>query len=80
MLTYALRLAYRYDGMVLATVPDVPEAMAVGRDDEEACEQALRALESALDDYVAQGRPLPASRTAGTVTVTTVRFEMLAPA
>ena len=29
MLTYSLKLASHYDGMVQATFPDVPEAMAL---------------------------------------------------
>lgn len=80
MLTYALKLAYRYDGMVLATFPDVPEAVAIGRDDEEARDQALGALEAALADYEAEGRAFPAPRAVGSVTVSTIKFETLAPA
>ena len=74
MLTYALRLATRYDGMVIASFPDVPEAIGCGRDDEEACEEALKALEAALDGYVAAGEPLPLPRATGSATVTTARF------
>lgn len=80
MLTYALRLSGRYDGMVIATIPDVPEAMAIGRDHEEACEQALAALEAALEGYAADGRPIPEPRASGGLTVSTTRFESLAPA
>ncbi len=80
MLTYALKLADRYDGMVIATIPDVPEAMGMGRDHEEACEQAKGALEAALDSYAAEGRPFPDPSTRGHLTVSTDRFELLAPA
>lgn len=80
MLSYTLRLSGRYDGMVLATIPDVPEAMAIGRDHDEACEQALLALESVLETYAAEGRPFPEPRLTGGVRISTVRFEMLAPA
>jgi predicted RNase H-like HicB family nuclease len=80
MLTYTLNLADRYDGMIIATIPDVPEAMGMGRDYEEACEEAQRALEAALERYVAEGLSFPAPSTAGKLTVSTERFEMLAVA
>jgi predicted RNase H-like HicB family nuclease len=80
MLTYALKLADRYDGMVLATFPDVPEALAMGRDYEEAVEQAQSALEAALERYVLEGQELPAARTSGRITVSTVKFGALTPA
>ena len=80
MLSYALRLSGRYDGMVIATVPDVPEARAIGRDDEEACEQALGALEAALESYQAEGRPFPEPRATGSLQVTTTKYVILAEA
>ena len=80
MLSYALRLSGRYDGMVIATIPDVPEAMAIGRDHEEACEQALTALEAALESYADEGRPIPEPRAAGSLLVSTERFATLTPA
>jgi antitoxin HicB len=79
MLTYALKLAERYDGMVMATFPDIPEAMALGRDFEEARTEARSALESALGDYAAEGRAFPEPRACGPITVTT-SFGMLASA
>ncbi len=48
MLSYAMRLRSRYDGLVVASFPDVPDAVGYGRDDEEAREEGLRALEAAL--------------------------------
>jgi predicted RNase H-like HicB family nuclease len=80
MLTYALKLADRYDGMVIATFPDVPEVMAMGRDYDEACEQAKCGLEAALERYAAEGRSFPPSSTAGRLTVTTEKFGLLATA
>ncbi len=80
MLTYALRLQINYNGMIMATVPDVPEAMALGRDDDEAVEEAKRALEAVLERYEEEGRPPPAPRAGGTVRVTTERFGLLTPA
>jgi predicted RNase H-like HicB family nuclease len=80
MLTYALRLADRYDGMVMATCPDVPEVLALGRDSEEARDEAVRALEAALEGYQAEGREFPPPRACGTCSVTTTRFGELTPA
>jgi antitoxin HicB len=77
MLTYSLKLASNYNGMVMATFPDVPEAMALGRDHEEAIEEAKRALEFALERYQAEGRTFPAPRTAGKLQVSTDRFSCL---
>jgi antitoxin HicB len=80
MLTYSLQLSPNYDGMVMVTFPDVPEAVALGRDHDEALEQALAALESALEGYVAEGRPFPLARANGGIKVTSVRFSELTPA
>ena len=74
MVTYAMRLATRYDGMVVATFPDVPDAVGYGRDDEEAREEGLKALEAALDACVRAGDPLPLPSTVGSLSVTTARF------
>lgn len=80
MLTYSFRLMPHYDGMVMVTFPDVPEAMAMGRDHDEALEQALPALEAALEYYEAEGRPFPAARTSGALSVTSRRFGVFATA
>jgi predicted RNase H-like HicB family nuclease len=79
MLTYALRLATNYHGMVMATFPDVPEAMALGRDDQEAIEEARHVLEATLERYEAEGRPFPAPRAGGKLTVSTERFDRAEP-
>lgn len=80
MLTYALKLAQRYDGLVIATFPDVPAAVAYGRDHDEAIEQALPALEAALSRYVTAGHDLPMPRSPGGLAVTTVNYGLLATA
>ena len=74
MLTYAAKLATRYDGMVVATFPDVPDAVGYGRDDEEAREEGLKSLEAVLEACEAAGEPLPMPVARGSVTVTTSRF------
>lgn len=80
MLTYALRLATNYHGMVMATFPDVPEAMALGRDDDEAIHEAKCALEATLERYEEEGRRLPEPRAGGPIQVTTERFGLLTDA
>lgn len=80
MLTYSLRLATNYNGMVMATFPDVPEAMALGRDHDEALEQAKDALEAALERYAAEGRDFPEPRTGGALKISTDKFGTLATA
>ena len=55
MVAYAVQFVTRYDGLVIASFPDLPGVTALGRDDEEALGEARRAL----DDYVREGEALP---------------------
>ena len=57
------------DGGVLATFPDVPEAIAHGRDREEALAQAKEALAVALFGYVKEGRAIPIVKRAKTARI-----------
>lgn len=65
MVSYAVHLVTRYDGMVIATFPDLPGITALGRDDQEACEEARRALVDALDACRRDGVDPPAPNAAG---------------
>lgn len=65
MVSYAVRLTTRYDGMVIATFPDLPGVSALGRDDEEARDEARRALADALAAYERDGVAPPAPTTSG---------------
>lgn len=62
MVSYAVQLTTRYDGLVIATFPDLPGVTALGRDDEEACDEARRALADALDTYGREGTAPPPPR------------------
>ena len=64
MVSYAVQLVTRYDGLVMATFPDLPGVRALGRDDEEALDEARRALEDELASLEARGLapPEPATR------------------
>jgi len=55
MVSYAVQLVTRYDGLVIATFPDFPGVRALGRDDEEALDEARRALEDELAALEAKG-------------------------
>ena len=61
MAAYAVELVTRYDGLVIATFPDLPGVSALGRDDEEALDEARRAL----DEHARSGEPLPEPAAAG---------------
>lgn len=68
MVSYAVRLVTRYDGLVLASFPDLPGVTALGRDDDEARDEARRALESELAAYEERGvAPPPPSTRNGTM-------------
>ena len=59
MVSYAVHLVTRYDGLVMATFPDLPGVRALGRDDEEAMDEARRALEDELAALEARGLAPP---------------------
>ena len=69
MTRYAVQLATRYDGLVIASFPDLPGVSALGRDDEEALAEARRELEVALKAYAAEGEAPPEPRTRGEMMV-----------
>lgn len=66
---YAANLIWRYDGLWIATFPDVPEVTAFGRDDEEALEEAAKSLHSALVRRELRGDALPPAKTTGKLLV-----------
>ena len=65
MPAYSVTLARRYDGLFVATFPDVPDAVAFGRDNEEALEEAAKSLEAAFRRRILKGEELPVSESAG---------------
>jgi antitoxin HicB len=63
-----VRLVNDPDGGILATFPDVPEAITFGEDREDALRSAQEALAVALFGYLKEGRKLPtAKRKSGTL-------------
>lgn len=75
MVSYAVQLVTRYDGLVIATFPDLPGVRALGRDDEEAMDEARRALEDELAALGAKGITPPEPTAQGG---SRVSIEMLA--
>lgn len=75
MLSYPVRLIPTETGTVLATFPDVPEAVAEGQDEAEAIGRALPVLEEALQRCLREHRSIPPpSDICGAPTITTTMF------
>jgi antitoxin HicB len=56
---YPARLKAQEEGGYVVTFPDIPEAITQGEDIEDALTHAADALESALDFYFENRRPVP---------------------
>jgi predicted RNase H-like HicB family nuclease len=66
MIAYPARLEAEGDGMVMLTLPDVPELVVIAARRAEALAKAPNLLDNILAGYVWQDRPLPEpSRIAG---------------
>ena len=59
MLTYPVKMKRDTNGSLLVTFPDIPEAATSAHDDAKALGLALESLESALEFYFEDGRPVP---------------------
>lgn len=59
MLNYPVTLTPDTNGSYLVGFPDFPEANSVGDDEADALRNAVDALETALDIYFEQRRPVP---------------------
>lgn len=78
MLSYPVRVTPGGEEAVMLTFPDVPEAVVVGRCEDEAFRGAPLVLEAILTAYVVEGRPIPApSEPEGAPTVCTRRFSLI---
>jgi antitoxin HicB len=56
---YPVKLTRQTAGNFAVSFPDIPEALTIGNDEEDALKQAADALETALDFYFEQDRPVP---------------------
>lgn len=59
MLNYPITIVPDTNGSLLVGFPDFPEANSVGDDEREAMTNAIDALETALEIYFDQRRPIP---------------------
>jgi antitoxin HicB len=59
MLRYPADFEAAEEGGFVVTFPDIPEAITQGEDVEDALLHAADVLESALDYYIEEGRPVP---------------------
>ena len=59
MLNYPITLTPDTNGTLLVGFPDFPEANSVGDDDADALANAVDALETAIDIYFDERRPVP---------------------
>jgi antitoxin HicB len=59
MLAYPIKLKADTNGSLLVTFPDIPEAATSASSEAKAIRLALEALESALEFYFDDGRPVP---------------------
>lgn len=57
MADYEMKLTTRYDGMVVATFPDLPGVSALGVDDEDARREGQIALAAALAETEIRPEP-----------------------
>ena len=78
LLSYPARLIPEDDGMVMLTLPDVPEVVVVEVGEQAALARAPAVLESVLAGYVLEHRAFPSpSEIFGAPLVTTDRFNLL---
>lgn len=78
MLAYPARLLPTDEGTVMLTLPDVPEVVLVGRNEDDAFERAPALLESVLAGYVVERRAIPApSEICGAPTIATDKFSLV---
>ena len=73
-MNYPINVVRDTNGSLLITFPDIPEANSVAYSNEEILQNAIEALESAFDIYIAEHRAIPlpgaASKDQGRVTLT----------
>jgi predicted RNase H-like HicB family nuclease len=75
MLSYPVRLTPVDDRLIMLTFHDLPEAVVVASDEDDAFGRAPQVLETVLSSYVLEGRSIPSpSDVCGAPVVTTERF------
>ena len=80
MISYPVRLVPTGNGHVKAFFPDLPQAVAEGKDEEDALFRAKFVLEMCLGHRLGRGEPPPEpSDICGAPTVSTAKFSRAGP-
>ena len=75
MLAFPVRVTPTDENLVVLTFHDIPEAVIVGADEDDAFGRAPAVLETVLGGYVLEGRSIPApSDVCGAPVIETQRF------
>ena len=78
MISYPARLSPEAEGVVMLTLPDVPEVVVLAEAEGAALDRAPAVLESVLAGYVLEHRSIPSpSDICGAPLVSTDRFSVL---
>jgi antitoxin HicB len=59
MLAYPVELSLDTNNTILAVVPDLPEALTCGDDEDEALARITEVIEECLADYISLRKPIP---------------------
>ena len=74
MISYCVKIAPHYTGLISAHFPDFPGLVVLGRDHDEARDLALAALEQELERLISQDGAFPEPRARGRLTISTRKF------
>ena len=78
MVAYPARLEQGGEGMVMLTLPDVPELVVVARQARDALRKAPAILDTILSGYRCEHRPLPRPSLIGGAPLVTPRRDWMA--
>lgn len=74
MVSYCVKIAPHYSGLMCAHFPDFPGLVVLGRDQDEARELALTALEQELERRISEDGTIPRPAARGKLTISTRKF------
>ena len=74
MVSYCVKIAPHYSGMISAHFPDFPGLVVLGRDHDEARDLALAALEDELERRIGEDGSIPAPTATGRLSISTSKF------
>ena len=74
MISYCVKIAPHYTGLISAHFPDFPGLVVLGRDHDEATDLALAALELELERLIGEDAAIPRPKARGRLTISTRKF------